>query len=80
MVKCQLIVRCQKFTSHFSCTRFFGIYGQIRDVCRRFAKLGCCVIAPEIFAREGDLSKITDIANIVSKVVAKVQIIKCLPN
>jgi len=50
----------------------FGVHAHIQDVCRRFAKLGYLAIAPEMFARQGDVSKITDIQEIVSKVVSKV--------
>lgn len=37
----------------------FGVHEHIKDVCRRFAKLGYCAIAPELFARQGDMSKVT---------------------
>ncbi len=50
----------------------FGVHEHIKDVCRRFAKLGHFAVAPELYARQGDVSKITDINEIVSKVVAKV--------
>jgi carboxymethylenebutenolidase len=50
----------------------FGVHEHIQDICRRFAKLGYCAIAPELFARQGDVSQITDIQEIVSKVVSKV--------
>lgn len=50
----------------------FGVHEHIKDVCRRFAKLGYLAIAPEMFARQGDVSKMTDIGEILSKVVAKV--------
>jgi carboxymethylenebutenolidase len=50
----------------------FGVHAHIQDVCHRFAKLGYLAIAPEMFARQGDVSKITDIQEIVSKVVSKV--------
>jgi carboxymethylenebutenolidase len=50
----------------------FGVHEHIKDVCRRFAKLGCLAVAPELYAREGDVSKITDIKEIISKVVSKV--------
>lgn len=50
----------------------FGVHEHIKDVCRRFAKLGYMAIAPEMFARQGDVSKMTDIGEILSKVVAKV--------
>lgn len=50
----------------------FGVHEHIRDVCRRFAKLGYLAVAPELYARQGDVSKIADIQRIVSTVVAKV--------
>ena len=50
----------------------FGVHEHIQDICRRFAKLGYLAIAPEIFARQGDVSKISDIQQIISKVVSKV--------
>lgn len=50
----------------------FGVHEHIKDVCRRFAKLGHMAIAAELFARQGDVSKISNIAEIISKVVSKV--------
>jgi carboxymethylenebutenolidase len=50
----------------------FGVHEHIKDVCRRFAKEGYYAIAPELFARQGDVSKITDFKEIISKVVSKV--------
>ncbi|WP_445176201.1 dienelactone hydrolase family protein [Microcoleus sp.] len=50
----------------------FGVHAHIQDICRRLAKLGYLAIAPEMFARQGDVSKITDIQEIISKVVSKV--------
>lgn len=50
----------------------FGVHEHIKDVCRRFAKLGYLAIAPELFARQGDVSKMTDIQEILKKVVSKV--------
>jgi carboxymethylenebutenolidase len=50
----------------------FGVHEHIRDVCRRFAKAGFLAVAPEMFARQGDVSKMTNIAEIISSVVAKV--------
>ncbi len=50
----------------------FGVHEHIKDVCRRFAKLGHLAIAPELFARQGDVSRMTDIGEVMSKVVAKV--------
>lgn len=50
----------------------FGVHEYIKDVCRRFARLGYFAIAGEMFARQGDVSKITEIARIQSEVVSKV--------
>src|SRR5690349_111866 len=50
----------------------FGVHEHIKDVCRRFAKLGYLAVAPELYARQGDVSKLTDIQEIISKVVSKV--------
>jgi carboxymethylenebutenolidase len=50
----------------------FGVHEHIRDICRRFAKLGHMAIAPELYARQGDVSKLTDFQEIISKVVSKV--------
>ncbi|MBY0431640.1 MAG: dienelactone hydrolase family protein [Rhodospirillales bacterium] len=50
----------------------FGVHEHIRDVCRRLAKLGYYAIAPELYARQGDVSRMTGINEIISKVVSKV--------
>jgi carboxymethylenebutenolidase len=50
----------------------FGVHEHIKDVCRRLAKLGYLAIAPELYARQGDVSKMTDINEVISKVVSKV--------
>ena len=50
----------------------FGVHEHIKDVCRRFAKIGYCAVAPELYYRQGDVSKITDIPTIISTVVSKV--------
>ena len=50
----------------------FGVHEHIRDVCRRFAKQGYFAVAPELYARQGDPSKVTDIPKIISDIVAKV--------
>jgi carboxymethylenebutenolidase len=43
----------------------FGVHEHIKDVCRRFAKLGYYAIAPEMYARQGDVSKLTNIQEIL---------------
>ena len=50
----------------------FGVHEHLQDICRRFAKMGYLAIAPELYARQGDVSKLTDIQEIISKVVSKV--------
>src|SRR4051794_24398516 len=43
----------------------FGVHEHIKDVCRRFAKLGYLAVAPELYARQGDVSKLTEIKDII---------------
>jgi carboxymethylenebutenolidase len=50
----------------------FGVHEHIKDICRRLAKLGYFAVAPELYARQGDVSKETDIPKIISQVVSKV--------
>ena len=50
----------------------FGVHEYIKDVVRRFAKLGYFAIAPELYARQGDPSKYTDTSKLVSELVNKV--------
>ncbi|HTN72424.1 MAG TPA: dienelactone hydrolase family protein [Methylomirabilota bacterium] len=50
----------------------FGVHEHIKDVCRRFAKLGYMAIAPELFARSGAILKNADISEIMSKVINRV--------
>ena len=50
----------------------FGVHEHIKDICRRLAKLGYAAIAPELYARQGDVSKLSTVQQIVSEVVAKV--------
>src|SRR5262249_16434894 len=40
--------------------------------CRRLAKAGYFALAPELYARQGDVSKMENIQEIISKVVSKV--------
>jgi carboxymethylenebutenolidase len=50
----------------------FGVHEHIKDVCRRIAKAGYFAIAPELYARQGDPSKYTEIPKLISEVVSKV--------
>ena len=49
----------------------FGVHEHIKDICRRLAKAGYFAVAPALYARQGDVSQMTDIQDIL-KVVAKV--------
>lgn len=49
----------------------FGVHEYIKDVCRRLAKSGYMAVAPELYARQGDVSKLKEIDEIM-KVVSKV--------
>jgi carboxymethylenebutenolidase len=50
----------------------FGVHEHIKDLCRRLAKVGYLAVAPELYARQGDVSKETDIQKIIADVVSKV--------
>ena len=50
----------------------FGVHEHIKDLVRRFAELGYFAIAPELYARQGDPSKYTDIPTLISEIVSKV--------
>ncbi len=49
----------------------FGVHEYIKDTCRRLAKAGYLAVAPELYARIGDLSKMTDVSAIVRDVISK---------
>jgi carboxymethylenebutenolidase len=48
-----------------------GVHEHIKDICRRLAKAGYFAVAPALYAREGDVARISDIKQIM-QVVAKV--------
>jgi len=50
----------------------FGVHEHIKDVCRRFAKLGYAAVAPELYYRQGDVTKLSDNKEIFAQVVSKV--------
>jgi len=53
-------------------SEIFGVHEYIKDVCRRLAKAGYLAIAPELFARQGDASKFTEIARLRAEIIDKV--------
>jgi carboxymethylenebutenolidase len=50
----------------------FGVHEHIKDLCRRLAKAGYFAAAPELYARQGDVSQLKDIQEIIGSVVSKV--------
>jgi carboxymethylenebutenolidase len=50
----------------------WGVHEYFQDLCRRFAREGYCAVAPELFARQGDASKMTDVQAILRDIVSKV--------
>jgi carboxymethylenebutenolidase len=48
----------------------FGVHEYIKDVCRRLGKLGYLAVAPELYARQGDVSKMS-VPDILASIVAK---------
>jgi carboxymethylenebutenolidase len=49
----------------------FGVHEYIKDVCRRLAHLGYVAVAPELYARLGDLAHMTDFRKIIDDVISK---------
>lgn len=50
----------------------FGVHEYIQDVCRRLAHEGYMAVAPELYSRQGDPRKYTDVGKLLSEVVSKV--------
>src|SRR5918911_2879875 len=48
----------------------FGVHEHIKDICRRFAKLGYLAVAPSLYYRQGDTTqlKMEEIMKVVAKV------------
>jgi carboxymethylenebutenolidase len=48
----------------------FGVHEHIKDVCRRFAKLGYLAVAPSLYFRQGDTTqlKMEDVMKVVGQV------------
>src|SRR5260370_37478772 len=49
----------------------FGLHEFIRDVTRRLAKRGAFAVAPDYYFRKGDLTKVTDIQQLLPLVNSK---------
>lgn len=53
-------------------SEIFGVHEHIADVARRFAKAGYLALAPELFVRQGDPSKMASIPEIQKEIISKV--------
>lgn len=51
-------------------SEIFGVHEWVKDVCRRLAKAGYVALAPDLFVRAGDPSKIADIREVMKIVSA----------
>ncbi len=50
----------------------FGVHEHIKDVCRRFAKLGYLAIAPDLYQRQGNPAAVPDITTLQREIVSRV--------
>src|SRR5277367_1531462 len=53
------------------CMEIFGLHEYIKDVCRRWAKLGAEAIAPDYYFRIGDLTQVTEMPKLFPLVNSK---------
>lgn len=59
------------FPTVLVCCEIWGVHEHIKDICRRLAKAGYYAIAPEMFARQGDASKVADVPTLIDTIVKK---------
>jgi carboxymethylenebutenolidase len=50
----------------------FGLHEWVKDMCRRYAKAGFYAIAPDLYQRQGDATKVADLRVLIGDIVAKV--------
>jgi len=50
----------------------FGLHAYIADICRRLARQGYLAVAPELYVRQGDASRYSDMAQLMSELVTRV--------
>jgi carboxymethylenebutenolidase len=48
----------------------FGVHEWVKDICRRFARAGYCAVAPDLFARAGDATRIVDMKALFGTIVS----------
>jgi len=52
-------------------SEIFGVHEHIADVARRFAKQGYLALAPDLFVRQGDPSKVPNIADLMKQIISQ---------
>jgi carboxymethylenebutenolidase len=52
-------------------SEIFGVHEHIADVARRFAKLGYMALAPDLFVRQGDPTKVASMAELQRDIISK---------
>jgi len=52
-------------------SEIFGVHEHIADVARRFAKQGYMALAPDLFVRQGDPGKLSNIADLMKQIISK---------
>lgn len=62
----------QKFATVIVVQEIFGVHEYIKDTCRRLAKAGYLAVAPELYFRQGDASKVSDVQALLRDIVSKV--------
>jgi carboxymethylenebutenolidase len=50
----------------------FGLHEYVRDVCRRLAQQGYLAIAPDLYRRVGDPATLTEVGELIDKIVSRV--------
>ena len=50
----------------------FGLHEWVKDICRRYAKAGFYAIAPDLYQRQGDATKVSDFKVLIGDIVSKV--------
>ena len=53
------------------CAEVFGLNPYMKDVCRRLAKAGYYAVVPDLYTRKADLTKVTDMKDIMPVVNTK---------
>jgi carboxymethylenebutenolidase len=49
----------------------FGVHEWVKDICRRLARAGYYAVAPDLFARAGDATKVADMKVLTSSIVSQ---------